>query len=391
MAKKRDYYELLGVPRTASADEIKKAYRKQAMKYHPDKNAGDEAAAEMFKEVSEAYEILSDSSKRQRYDQYGHDGVKSAFGPGGFDFGRDFTHSADLQDILSSLFGGGGFGDLFGGGQRRRSRDGVQRGADLRFDLEIDLEEAIFGGERNPDLPVAESCAECSGTGAAKGSSRETCRQCGGQGSVISNGGFIQFQQTCPVCGGEGSIIRSPCRKCEGSGRVKVRRNLVLRIPAGVETGSRLRVSGKGEGGRKGGPAGDLYVILHVRDHKIFSRQGEDLACTVPVPPEVAALGGDVTVPTPDGVATLKLPQGTHNGKIFRLRGKGMPVLNGGGVGDLHVQIVIEVPARLAGSQKRLLQSFAESCTEDNYPEAAQLRKRTETFMARRDALKGRK
>jgi molecular chaperone DnaJ len=391
MSTKRDYYELLGVQRNATADEIKKAYRKLAMKYHPDRNAGNAGAAEMFKEISEAYEVLSDSSKRQRYDQYGHDGVKSAFGPGGFDFGRDFSHSADFQDIFSSLFGGGGglFGEMFGGGgQRRRSRDGSQRGADLRFDLEIDLEEAMFGVERNIELPVSESCDECGGTGAAKGSSRETCRQCGGHGSIVSNGGFIQFQQTCPVCRGEGTIIRTPCRKCGGAGRVKNRRSLSLRIPAGVETGSRLRVSGKGEGGLRGGAAGDLYVVLHVREHEIFERQGEDLACTVPVSPDVAALGGDVPVPTPDGLAMLKLPHGTPNGKVFRLRGKGVPNLDGSGAGDLHVRISIEVPAHLSSSQKRALQAFAESCDAGNYPDTARMRKQVEAFMARRDALK---
>ena len=390
MSTKRDYYELLGVQRNASADEIKKAYRKLAMKYHPDRNAGNAEAAEKFKEVSEAYEVLSDSSKRQRYDQYGHDGLKSAFGPGGFDFGRDFSHSADFQDIFSSLFGGGGglFGEMFGGGSRRRSRDGSQRGADLRFDLEIDLEEAIFGVERHIELPVTEPCVDCNGTGAAKGSSRETCRQCGGHGSVVSNGGFIQFQQTCPVCRGEGTIIRTPCRKCNGAGRIKVRRSLALRIPPGVETGSRLRVTGKGEGGLRGGPSGDLYVVLHVRDHAIFERQGEDLACTVPVSPDIAALGGDVPVPTPDGLAMLKLPQGTPNGKVFRLRGKGVRGLDGSGVGDLHVRISIEVPAHLSGSQKRAMQAFAESCDGNNYPEAARMRKQVEAFMTRRDALK---
>ena len=391
MSTKRDYYELLGVSRGASTDDIKKAYRKLAMKYHPDRNPNDTAAADKFKEISEAYEVLSDSAKRQRYDQFGHEGVKSAFGPGGFDFGRDFTHADDIQDIFSSLFGGGGggiFGEMFGGGQRRRSRDGSQRGADLRFDLEIDLEEAIFGVERNIDLPITEACSECNGSGAAKGSSRETCRQCGGQGSVITGGGFIQFQQTCPVCRGEGTIIRTPCKKCSGAGRVKIRRTLALRIPAGVETGARLRVSGKGEGGLRGGPSGDLYVMLHVRDHEIFARQGADLACTVPVSPDVAALGGDIPVPTPDGLATLKLPHGTPNGKVFRLRGKGVPSLNGTGAGDLHVHISIEVPAHLSGSQKRLLQSFAESCGEANYPDMARMHKQVEAFMERRNALK---
>ncbi|MDD5707605.1 MAG: molecular chaperone DnaJ [Kiritimatiellae bacterium] len=389
MPNKRDYYELLGVSRAATADEIKKAYRKLAMQYHPDRNPDNKEAAEKFKEVSEAYEVLSDANKRQRYDQFGHDGVKSTFGPGGFDFSRDFTHMSDLQDLLGNLFGGGMFGDFFGGGtQRRRSRGGATRGDDLRFDLEIDLEEAIFGSERSMDLPVSEACGECEGSGVAKGAARETCRQCGGHGSVVSDGGFIQFRQTCPVCRGEGTIVRNPCRACGGAGRVKTRRRLSLRIPPGVETGSRLRVSGKGEGGLHGGPAGDLYVVLHVREHELFSRQGEDLLCSVPVPPHLAALGGDLSVPTPDGLATLKLPPGTPNGKIFRLRGKGVPSLDGSGSGDLHVRIEIEVPTHLSSGQRRAMQSFADSCQESNFPGMAETRKRAAQFMERRDALR---
>jgi len=386
---KRDYYELLGVQRNASADEIKKAYRKLAMKYHPDRNAGNAEAAEKFKEVSEAYEVLSDSSKRQRYDQYGHDGLKSAFGPGGFDFGRDFSHSADFQDIFSSLFGGGGglFGEMFGGGSRRRSRDGSQRGADLRFDLEIDLEEAIFGVERHIELPVTEPCVDCNGTGAAKGSSRETCRQCGGHGVVIVGGGFIQMRQTCPVCQGAGTIIRNPCKSCCGGGRVKTPRHIALRIPKGVETGSRLRLAGKGESGLRGGEAGDLYVVLHVRDHELFQRQDDDLACTVHVSPLLAALGGEIEVPTPDGHARIRLPAGTPNNKVFRLRDKGMPNLHGG-VGDLHVRVELEVPAHLSSKQKRLLEEFNALASAENFPDAARQRKAAETFLARRDALR---
>lgn len=389
MANKRDYYELLGVSRGATVDEIKKAYRKLAMQYHPDRNPDNKEAAEMFKEVSEAYEVLSDSAKRQRYDQFGHEGMRSAFGPGGFDFSRDFTHMSDLQDLLGSLFGGGMFGDMFGGEQRRRARGGAQRGDDLRFDLEIDLEEAIFGSERRVDLPVNEGCADCGGSGVAKGSSRETCRQCGGRGSVVSDGGFIQFRQTCPVCRGEGTIVRNPCKSCGGSGRVRSRRRLSLRIPPGVETGSRLRVSGKGEGGLRGGPPGDLYVVLSLREHELFSRQGDDLLCSVPVPPHLAALGGDLPVPTPDGLATLKLPHGTPNGKIFRLRGKGVPSLDGRGTGDLHVRIEIEVPAHLSSAQRKALQTFADTCQEANFPGMAEMRRRAANFMDRRHALRG--
>ena len=395
MATKRDYYDVLGIGKTASADEIKKAYRKLAMKFHPDRNADNKEAAEKFKEVCEAYEVLSDTDKRHRYDQYGHAGMKSAFGPGGFDFGRDFSHmqDIDLQDILGSFFGGG-FGDIFGGGgggggrsRRSRNPDAAQRGDDLRFDLEIDLEEAIFGSEREVDLNINDACPTCRGTGAASGSARETCRQCGGHGVVIVGGGFIQMRQTCPVCHGEGTIIRNPCKSCGGAGRVKTPRHIALRIPKGVETGSRLRLSGKGESGLRGGEAGDLYVVLHVRDHELFQRQDDDLACTVHVSPLLAALGGEIEVPTPDGHARIRLPAGTPNGKVFRLRDKGMPNLHGG-VGDLHVRVELEVPAHLSSKQKRLLEEFNAMANADNFPDAARQRKAAETFFARRDTLR---
>ena len=389
MANKRDYYEVLGVSKSAAADEIKKAYRKLAMKHHPDRNPDNKDAAEKFKEICEAYEVLSDTDKRQRYDQYGHAGMKSAFGPGGFDFGRDFSHmqDMDLQDILGSFFGGG-FGDIFGGGGQRRSSNpnAAHRGDDLRFDLEIDFEEALFGSEREVDLSVNDACETCRGTGAASGSSRETCRQCGGHGVVVVGGGFIQMRQTCPVCHGEGTIIRNPCKKCNGTGRVKTPRHIALRIPKGVETGSRLRLTGKGESGLRGGPAGDLYVVLHVREHDVFQRQDDDLACTVHVAPDIAALGGDIEIPTPDGHARIKLPAGTPNGKVFRLREKGMPSLNGG-CGDLHVRVEIEVPTHLSSKQKRVLEDFASLTTPDNYPEATRQAKACDTFFARREAL----
>ncbi len=391
MANKRDYYEVLGVSKSATADEIKKAYRKLAMQYHPDRNPDNKEAAEKFKELCEAYEVLNDTEKRQRYDQFGHAGMKSAFGPGGFDFSRDFSHmqDIDLQDILGSFFGGGGFGDIFGGGGRRRSRnpDAAQRGDDLRFDLEIDLEEAIFGSEREVDLNVNDTCPSCKGSGSAPGSKRETCQQCGGHGVVVVGGGFIQMRQTCPVCNGQGTIIRNPCKKCSGSGRVKTPRHIALRIPKGVETGSRLRLSGKGESGMRGGPPGDLYVVLYVREHEIFQREDDDLACTVQVSPARAALGGNVDVPTPDGHARIKLPAGTPNGKIFRLRGKGMPNLNGG-CGDLHVRVEIEVPANLSSKQKQVLEEFESLTSSANYPEAAKRAKAVDTFYARRDALR---
>ena len=392
MAAKRDYYELLGVSRTTSAEDIKKAYRKLAMKYHPDRNAGDKSAESMFKEVSEAYEILSDPAKREQYDRYGHEGLKAAFGPGGFDFSRDFTHASDLQDILGSIFGEGGgfFDELFGGGGRRRSHTGPQRGSDLRFDLEIDLEEAIFGSEREVTLPITEECATCHGAGVKTESGKQTCRHCGGRGAVVSGGGFFQVRQTCPVCGGAGTIVTNPCAQCGGSGREKTRRRLALRIPRGVETGSRLRLTGKGEGGAKGGPAGDLYVILHVREHDLFKRQADDLICEVPVPFHIAALGGEIEVPTAQGNARLKIDMGTESGKVYRLRGKGVPNVDGSGCGDLHIQIRVEVPVKLSSQQKKALKEFTEEVSAANYPSSLEFDKRAEKFFSRKSVMEKR-
>lgn len=391
--KKTDYYTLLGVERTASADEIKKAYRKLAMKYHPDKNPGNKEAEATFKEVSEAYEVLSDEDKRHKYDQFGHDGMRSAFGPGGFDFSRDFTHASDLQDILGSLFGGQGggiFEDIFGGGGgRRRSSGGAQRGNDLRFDLEIDFEEAVFGSQREVSLPITAECETCHGTGAKAGTSRESCRQCAGHGAVLSGGGFFQVRQTCPVCGGEGSIVRSPCATCHGAGRKKQQTRLTLKVPKGVETGSRLRLSGKGESGARGGPAGDLYVIIHVRKHELFERQGDDLYCRVPVPFDVAALGGEIEVPTVDGFAKLKLAPGTETGKTFRLRGKGVPRVNGHGHGDLHAQVIPEVPVRLNGRQRKALKELQDAAEAGNYPDGDKFRQMAAQFFERKQGLGG--
>jgi len=391
MAAKRDYYEVLGVGKSASADEIKKAYRKLAMQYHPDKNPNDAAAAEKFKEASEAYEVLSDEDKRHKYDQFGHEGMKSTFGQGGFDFNRDFTHGADIQDIFESLFGGGGgFNFNGGGGGRRQSREpnGPERGEDLRFDLEIDLEEALFGAERELELPVREDCSTCKGSGAAAGSTRETCKQCGGHGFVIAGGGFFQIRQTCPACQGTGTVIRKPCPTCKGTGRVKTRKKLQLRIPRGVETGSRLRLSGKGESGVRGGPAGDLYVVLHVREHEIFQREGDDLICTLHVSAAVAAIGGDVEVPTPDGTAKLRLTPGTPSGKVFRLREKGVPSLNGRTTGDLHARIIVEAPVNLTSEQKGLWQQLLSAEKANNYPQAQRLHEQAEEFYKRRDILR---
>ena len=391
MADKRDYYEVLGISKSASADEIKSAYRKLAMKYHPDRNPGDEEAKAKFQEASEAYEVLSNDEKRQRYDQFGHQGVN--FGPGGFDFGRDFSHfqDIDLGDILNSVFGGGmgggAFGGMFGGGRRQANPDGPQRGADMSMELEVDFEEALFGSERTLDLTLPEECDQCHGSGAAKGSKRTTCSTCGGRGAVVRGNGFFQVRQTCPKCGGEGSVIEHPCPACHGSGQMRTNRQVTLRIPKGVDTGSRLRLSGKGGGGLRGGEPGDLYVVVRVRDSEIFIRDGLDLAVDVPVSPVAAAVGGSVDVPTPDGVANLKIPSGTPNGKLFRMRGKGMPSLRGMGTGDLVVRIVFEVPQRLTAKQRGLLDDLAKILEPENFPESQKLSAAAKQFYSRKEKL----
>lgn len=393
MADKRDYYEVLGVAKTASADEIKSAYRKLAMKYHPDRNPGDESAKAKFQEASEAYEVLSNPEKRQRYDQFGHQGVE--FGPGGFDFSRDFSHSqdVDLSDILNSVFGGamggGGFdfGGMFGGGRRRADPEAPQRGADMSMELEVDFEEALFGSERTIELTLPEQCHTCGGTGAARGAKRVKCPTCGGRGAVIRGNGFFQVRQTCPKCGGEGSIIERPCPDCNGTGQTRARRKVSLKIPKGVDTGSRLRLSGKGGGGLRGGEPGDLYVIVRVRDSDIFLRDGLDLAVDVPLSPVTAAVGGSVDVPTPDGIATLNIPSGTPNGKQFRMRGKGMPSLRGMSSGDLVVRVVLEVPQRLTARQRGLLDELAKTLDFTNFPESQRLATAAKRFYLRKDKL----
>lgn len=389
MATKHDYYEILNVPRTAGEEEIKKAYRKLALQHHPDRNPGNKAAEEKFKELSEAYEVLSDPEKRKLYDQYGHAGLKSTFGPGGFDFTRDFTHSADLRDIFGDLFGGAGgmFEEFFGRGSRARGaadRSGATRGADLRFDLEIDFEASVFGQEQEITLPISEACSTCSGSGSEPGHRKETCRRCNGQGVVVTASGFFHVQQDCPACDGRGEMITHPCRACRGTGLVRNRKRLSIKIPAGVETGSRLRLSGRGEGGLSGGPSGDLYVVLHVRPHSLFQRQGNDLFCEVPVPLDVALLGGEVHTPTLEGWASLKLAPGTESGKLFRLRGKGVPGLGGEEPGDLHVRIVVEIPKGLSGAQKNKLNEFIATCTPNQYPQRREFQRQAEAFLTRR-------
>jgi len=389
---KRDYYEVLGVSKSATADEIKSAYRKLAMKYHPDRNPGNKEAEEKFKEAAEAYDVLHDSEKRQRYDQFGHQAFEGG-GSGGF--GAGGMSMDDIFAAFGDLFGGrggasfaGGFGDFFGGGRARAvDPNAPKRGEDMSFRLDVDFDEALFGSERTIDLTIPGQCPDCHGSGAAPGSQRVTCRTCGGHGAVIGGGGIFQIRQTCPTCGGEGTVIDRPCRKCRGSGQVATPVHISLKIPAGVDNGSRLRVAGKGAGGLRGGENGDLYVVIGVRESDLFVRDGMDLGIDVPVSPVIAALGGAVSVPTPDGEAQLKIPAGTPNGKLFRLRGKGVPNMRGGYSGDLTVRIVFEVPSNLNRKQREALEAFQRISDAGNYPDAQSFANRTRIFFSHKQKL----
>ncbi len=341
---KRDYYEVLSVSRTASDGEIKSAYRKLAVQYHPDKNPGNAEAEEKFKECAEAYAVLSDPQKRAAYDRFGHTGGSAGFDPG-------FTNMEDIFDMF-------GFGDIFGG--RGRTRSTVQRGSDLRYDLEITLEEAAEGKEETIEIPRLETCGECSGSGAEKGSSPVTCTGCGGSGQTRYQQGFFSVMRTCPTCAGRGQIIKDPCKNCRGEGRIEKEKKIELKIPAGVETGSRLRVSGEGEAGPGGGPAGDLFVVIHVKEHEIFERQGANLYSAVPVTFATAALGGEVKVKTLTGEEDLKIPAGTQTGTVFRLRSQGMPALGGRGKGDLFVAATLITPKNLTKDQRKLFEKLSE-------------------------------
>jgi molecular chaperone DnaJ len=343
MAKK-DYYEVLGLNRDASDDEIKKAYRKLAMKWHPDRNPDNPKAEEHFKEAKEAYEILSEPSKRAMYDQYGHAGVDSSAAAGA---GAGFGGFADAFGDI--------FGDIFGGG---RARSSVYRGADLRFNLEISLEDAARGTETRIRIPAMDECETCHGSGARPGTSPTTCSACGGHGQVRMQQGFFSIQQTCPKCHGSGKVVASPCATCHGAGRVKRHKTLSVKIPAGVDEGDRIRLSGEGEVGVNGGPAGDLYVVIHIKQHPVFQRDHNDLHCEMPISFSTAALGGEIEIPTLDGYAKIKVPSETQSGKVFRLRGKGIKGVRSATQGDLMCHVVVETPINLTARQKELLQEF---------------------------------
>jgi molecular chaperone DnaJ len=354
---KRDYYEVLGIERNATEQEIKSAYRKMALKFHPDRNPGDHKAEEAFKEAAEAYAILADQEKKGLYDRFGHAGVGSAAG-GGF----DPTIFADFSDIFAGLGDVFGLGDIFG---QRRRRGGPQRGADLRYDLEISFEESASGSETTIQIPREETCETCKGSGAAAGTSAETCSQCKGSGQLRYQQGFLTVARPCSTCRGTGKTIAKPCVGCRGAGRVSRERKLTVKIPAGIATGQRLRLYGEGEHGSAGGPSGDLYVVVHVQEHSFFHREEDDLYCEMPISFPTLALGGSVKVPTLDGREDVHIPAGTQPGTRFKLRGKGMPHVNGRGHGDLHVIARVAVPKKLSKEQKRLLEELAATLPQE--------------------------
>jgi molecular chaperone DnaJ len=353
---KRDYYEVLGVERGVSEAELKKAYRRLAMKHHPDRNPDDKASEDKFKEANEAYEVLSDASKRAAYDQYGHAGVDQSMGGGHPGGGANFSDI--FGDVFSDFFGGAAGG--------RGGRGGAQRGSDLRYTLELGLEEAVRGTSVTIRVPTLVNCKTCEGSGAKKGTSPVTCTTCGGIGQVRMQQGFFSVQQTCPRCHGNGKMITDPCGSCHGHGRVEEHKTLSVKVPAGVDTGDRIRLSGEGEAGAMGGPAGDLYVVVNVREHAIFQRDGKHLYCEVPISFADAALGGELEVPTLDGRVKLKIPEGTQTGKLFRLRGKGVAPVRGGGAGDLMCRVAVETPVHLDRRQRELLEEFRQSLAVDS-------------------------
>jgi molecular chaperone DnaJ len=357
---KRDYYKVLELAKNASEADIKKAYRRLAMKLHPDRNPDDKGAEERFKEAKEAYEVLSDPQKRAMYDQYGHAGLDAQRGGGGGGGGAGMNPGEAFGDIFGDVFG-----DIFGGG-RRGGRSQVFRGADLRYELELDLNQAVFGTSVEIDVPKLAECETCGGSGAAKGSNPSTCDTCNGTGQVRISQGFFQLQQACPRCRGSGKIVKNPCDTCLGQGRVRRTKKLSVKIPPGVDTGDRIRLGGEGEAGRNGGPAGDLYVEVRVREHDIFERDGEHLSCEVPVSFATAVLGGTIIVPTLEGQVSLKIPPETQSGRVFRLRDKGVKPVRGGARGDLFCRVMVETPVNLSSEQRDLLKRFDDSLRADD-------------------------
>lgn len=372
MASTRDYYEVLGVSKDTEASEIKKAYRKLAMKFHPDQNPDDPGAEEKFKELGEAYEVLGSEEKRAAYDRYGHAAFKAGGGGGGGG-GGGFHDPMDIfSQVFGGAFGGGGGFDFFGGGGRQRQRDGKKRGSDLRYNLEITLEEAANGTSKELELEKYVPCKKCGSSGSKGTGGAKTCTTCNGHGIVEQRmegfGGIFRKQAACPSCDGSGQEISDPCSNCRGQGRLEEEDRIHIRIPAGVDHGTRLRSSGNGDAGIRGGPSGDLHIVLHVKRHDIFERRGEDLFCEVPVSFGTATLGGELGVPTLEGAASIKIPPGTQGGTIFRLRNRGIRDIGSGSKGDLHVEVRVEVPTKLSSEQKDKLLEFTESIGEENSP-----------------------
>ena len=367
MSRKRDYYEILGVERSVTEDDLKKAYRKLAVKFHPDKNPDDDSAEAKFKEVGEAYEVLSDASKRAAYDRYGHAAFQGGMGGGGG--GGGFHDPFEVfREVFSGGGGGGIFEQFFGGGGGGVDSSGRQRGSDLRYDLQISLEEAARGCEKEIEIRKLDACDPCGGSGAQKGSKAVACPTCRGRGQVVVSRGFFQVAQTCPACHGTGRIIEKPCHSCQGEGRVEKTSRVKIKIPAGIDSESRLRSTCAGDAGLRRGGSGDLYVVVHIKEHEVFTRNGMDLNCEVPIPFTTAALGGEIRVPTLDGAVSLKIPAGTQGGSTFRIRGLGMPALQGTAKGDILTYVQVEVPTRLDSEQREVLQKFAELCGEENNP-----------------------
>jgi molecular chaperone DnaJ len=361
---KMDYYEVLQVERTASDGELKAAYRKLAMQYHPDRNPNNPDAEEKFKACSEAYQVLSDPDKRAAYDRFGHAGVGAAGAAGNPFAGGPFAQG-DIGDIFGDLFG-----EMFNMGTRGGRASRAQRGRDIKFDLRMEFEEAIFGIEREINIRRAETCNDCTGTGSEGGRQPETCQQCGGRGQIRTQQGFFSVARTCPVCSGTGSVVRHPCKTCRGDGRVAREHKILVKVPAGVENETRIRYGGEGDAGKWGGPSGDLYVVLEVRPHKFFERDGDDLHCVMPISFPQASLGTELEIETLHGQETLKVPEGTQSGKEFRLRGKGVPHLNSHGRGDLVVEVRVQTPAKLTKQQKELMRQLGESMKVDNVPQS---------------------